>query len=794
MCSFLIQSIEARIVEIEAESLNLPQDWIVVKDDSASNSKYIQWTGEDYFNEPGNAIIKVPIHISDSGFYTFKWRSKVGQGETTTDFNDTWLKCEDAHEFFGQRVEDGHKVFPRGSTHGDYPEGAGSNGWFKVYAAGSLDWTWSTNTSDNDGHEIKLSFDQAGVYHLLISPRSRMHKIDKLILYKQEESFKQNFGPFAQGAQETIKAKLWHPLTLNFEGPFLTEISDPNPFIDFRLEVEFVHDSGKSLLIPGYYSACLDPANSHCKEGKIFKVHFNPDEIGHWKWTAKFYEGANCAVENTGVASDQIHGSNGTLLVGKSQNKNGRLLDVGEKYLRYSGDNSNSPNGDWFLKAGPDAPENMLNFIGFDGTPSLSKLQKTWHPHALDYYPPTMEKYNWGYHAGSNILGMLGYLKSQGLNAVSFLVFNVQGDDDNVFTHLLSVSDSVYVQTDKNKHWDTCIFKKRFDCSKLAQWNKVFSFASSQEIFLHFKLNEEENECLIGNGDLTIERKLFYRELIARFAHYNALNWNIGEECGPPIKPFLSSAQIKKIAEYINTLDAYKHPIVVHTRPNKKLEVYAGILNSSYISGASLQASSLNIHDQILEWESKKMSDSNKWFWANDEQGPYQLGVAMDEDYKTSTETANLHSDNRKEVRQKVLWGTLLAGGTGVEYYYGYESGCTDLNCQDHRSRQTKWQDAKIALDFFRQKLIKNFPDTRNVNDWTEDPDDYILKIGENQIVVYKPNGGYSHINLKRNEKRTIQWFDPITGEYQRKTEHKTNELKAPNASQDWVCLIEYLP
>ena len=34
------------------------------------------------------------------------------------------------------------------------------------------------------------------------------------------------------------------------------------------------------------------------------------------------------------------------------------------------------------------------------------------------------------------------------------------------------------------------------------------------------------------NGDLGPQRKLYYRELIARFGHHLALNWNLGEEVG----------------------------------------------------------------------------------------------------------------------------------------------------------------------------------------------------------------------------------------------------------------------
>ena len=43
---------------------------------------------------------------------------------------------------------------------------------------------------------------------------------------------------------------------------------------------------------------------------------------------------------------------------------------------------------------------------------------------------------------------------------------------------------------------------------------------------------ETENEMLLDNGEVGVERRLYYRDLIARFGHHLALNWNLGEENG----------------------------------------------------------------------------------------------------------------------------------------------------------------------------------------------------------------------------------------------------------------------
>ena len=67
-------------------------------------------------------------------------------------------------------------------------------------------------------------------------------------------------------------------------------------------------------------------------------------------------------------------------------------------------------------------------------------------------------------------------------------------------------------------------------CSKLDQWEVVFAHADRLGLHLHFKTQETENDQDLDGGRLGTERRLYYRELIARFAHHLALNWNLGEE------------------------------------------------------------------------------------------------------------------------------------------------------------------------------------------------------------------------------------------------------------------------
>jgi len=102
-------------------------------------------------------------------------------------------------------------------------------------------------------------------------------------------------------------------------------------------------------------------------------------------------------------------------------------------------------------------------------------------------------------------------LASKGMNVFSFLTLNIEGDDRNVFP---------YTTYDE---------RKRLDVSKLDQWEIIFEHGANMGMYLHFKMSEVENQTLLDNGEMGIERKLYYRELMARFGHHLALNWNIGD-------------------------------------------------------------------------------------------------------------------------------------------------------------------------------------------------------------------------------------------------------------------------
>ena len=63
----------------------------------------------------------------------------------------------------------------------------------------------------------------------------------------------------------------------------------------------------------------------------------------------------------------------------------------------------------------------------------------------------------------------------------------------------------------------------------------------------------------MDGGNQGPERSLYYRELIARYGHHLALNWNLGEEINNA-----TTAQKQAWSQYFYDNDPYHHNMVIH--------------------------------------------------------------------------------------------------------------------------------------------------------------------------------------------------------------------------------------
>lgn len=570
------------------------------------------------------------------------------------------------------------------------------------------------------------------------------------------------------GGTVTGELKKWHKITVTFDGPGSGETATPNPFLDFKLDVTFTGPGGRQYIVPGYYAADGNAANTGATAGNKWRAHFAPDLAGDWSYVSSFVSGTNVAVDDTvsGVSTG-FDGASGSFTIGASD-KTGRDFR-GKGRLRYSGGHylQFAESKEYFLKQGADAPENFLAYEDFDGPFKTDgfrdDLIKTWSAHIADWNSgdPT-----WGAGKGKGIIGAVNYLASEGMNAFSFIPMNIDGDDKNVFPYL-----------DYNE-------RERLDVSRLDQWEIVFEHADALGMFLHFKTQETENELLLDGGNLGNHRRLYYRELIARFGHHLALNWNLGEEINNA-----TTAQKQAWAQFFRNVDPYDHLIVIHNGAN-----HFDLLGAaSEVTGFSLQTSNADfseVHSQVKNYLSQSANAGKPWAVACDEPGDAQHALRPDND------AGNSHVDGRKNG----IWGTLLAGGWGDEWYFGYDHAHSDLTCEDFRSRDQWWDFCRHALEFFEKSGVP-FWEMTNDNAKSSTANDYCFFKEGDAYIVYLKDGGTTNLDLTNASAVpfSVRWFDPRNGgELQLGTVATVTgganvALGMPpgSATSDWVILVE---
>ena len=93
----------------------------------------------------------------------------------------------------------------------------------------------------------------------------------------------------------TGELKLWHTVTIKFNGPQTSEHDSINPFSDYRLNVLF-SNADTSFLIPGYYAADGNAGETGDSSGNKWKVNFVPVQTGYWHFKTSFRYGSNTAI------------------------------------------------------------------------------------------------------------------------------------------------------------------------------------------------------------------------------------------------------------------------------------------------------------------------------------------------------------------------------------------------------------------------------------------------------------------------------------------------------------------
>ncbi len=549
--------------------------------------------------------------------------------------------------------------------------------------------------------------------------------------------------------QITVSGELkrWHPITLRIPGPSSSEAGAINPFANYRVDVTF-RQGAITYVVPAYFAADGNAGESSATAGTIWLAHFSPPTTGTWSYSVAFVTGTDIAVAND-ATSGQATGSNGAagLFVVVASDKNapdfrgrGILRYVDQPYLRFD-------DGSWYLKGGTNSPENMFAYTDIDGTSSLSTPSyiKSYADHVADWRAGDPV---WKGSKGKGLIGAINYLAAEGVNGAFFMLVN------------LGLHDAEDEGNEDVWPWISPDVTDRYDVSKLAQWDIVFRHMQKKGMLIHLGLQEVDNDQLLDGGDLGRDRKLYYREMVARFGYHPAVIWNIGEEL---LEGRNTAEQRQAYIEYIEALDAYDHPVMAHSFPGtvNYESIYGPLLGHPTFAGISFQiheggaySGDLKVYNNTKLWYTNANNAGKPWVIMMDECCGWKKGIRpWGEDY------------NVDKVRQEVLWGNLMAGGAGVEWFFGDDALTRyDYKTEDFRPYEEIWRQTRYALDFFHTFLP--FTEMKPQTGLTSDENHLVFaKPGEVYVVYLRRANAQVALDLSgQSGVYSVKWFNPRLG------------------------------
>jgi len=538
---------------------------------------------------------------------------------------------------------------------------------------------------------------------------------------------------FGQNAELTGEMKKFHKISLTWSGEIANE--EARTFKDYRLNISFTSPSGKTYVVPGYFAADGQASETSATNGNKWRCHFTPLEIGSWSYQASYRTADNIAISldpNMGTPVSSIDGDSGTFTItetdkiGVDFRAKGKLEYVGEHFLRWT-------NQEYFLKLGANSPEVFLEYNDFDNTPTNTNpgfIERDYAAHIPDWATgnPT-----WKSQKGKGIIGAINYLSSQGLNGHSFFTDSSFGKSDTVFPWVT-----------KEEHYI-------YDISKLDQWQIVFDHMMKKGLMVQMILSEAGNQSVFelfndfeGDVNFANARKIYYRELVARFGYLNAITWNLGEGNGwnRPNDPYgrgLTNGQQIVFSDYLKELLYYNDNIVLQNGHANTDKVFTNLTGANNFTGASLQGIANNIersHAGVLKWKAKSKNDNKKWVVSYDR--PFDFGL-----------------NEPALFREKSLWSAITAGASGFEF----NVTSAERLLQDYSAYETYWKNLKYVKDLLTDNNIP-FQEMESKDELVSAG--WCLGKDFEVYVIYLKNEGSTTIDIVGEYE--VKWYDPRNG------------------------------
>jgi len=618
---------------------------------------------------------------------------------------------------------------------------------------------------------------------------------------------------FRDSINEPISIGVWDTVTLNFNGPYhINTDEDPNPFLDYRLQVHFFGPIGY-YNVPGYFAGDGNGGNG----GSVWQVKFTPDREGEWVYYVEFCYGENVAINGCGTVG-YCNGETGSITVYSNPRASGflskgRLVNdtshtkVGGSYYGYhfwGRDGSPyiledhvilEPESELLIAGGVvvmfkdgsmlksnggklDARDNV-SFITYDERLLSSKSfyfktlgdNKYWIKGGTDS-PEDFLAHTFAPHG--SVYGALDYLSSRNVNSIFALLMNLGGDGNNVHPFI----NDIY-------HYDT---------TKLNEWSNIFYYAQTKGIALQLVFNEGEkaNKELLGKDNLTLERKLYYREMVARFSYNNAVIWNLCEEydhhCTDcPIAPDV----IRTWAQYLRDIDPYQHPITVHNWATE--EGYTGVDGFDPFWGdnrfgcVSIQYRPPADYDNYSTYGEKVELLRDKAKISN-----LKIPICMDETFGTVASYGGCYDLPMVKcgydgIRREVIYPTYFSGGN-LELFLD-----TNIDTDNFYVYEIIWNYMWYARKVIEELSFWDMGPNHNLVNGTSDRE--LCFTNGHHYAIYLPYGGRSYINISTPSNFTKRWYDPKIGEYYGSevviSGGGTIDMGNPPYAGDWVIILK---